>query len=177
MTTLKSAMLEAFYYKRRVSMARMSIHLSFLAMILLALSGCDKDRDEKENKHESHSADARTSEKYRKIAAPNVSGKWVGTWTSGKDKSHGGALSCEATEKNKNEWEAVFTAEYGKTSKYNVLLKGKPEGDKVAFGGKVDLGKEPGGGVFTWTGRATETEFTGEYEGGGDTGSFKMTRK
>lgn len=139
----------------------------------LVLAGCDKDRDEKENKHEGRKAD-KTADKYVK-QAPNVAGKWSGTWESSKNKGHGGGLSCEAAEKNKNEWEAVFTAEYGKTSTYNVNLKGKPEDGKVVFGGKVDLGKDHGG-EFTWTGRATATEFTGEYEGGGDIGSFKMKR-
>ena len=86
--------------------------LMFASFVFIALSGCDKDRDEKENKHDSH-AEVRTAEKYGKVKTPNVSGKWVGTWTSNKDKSHGGGLSCEATEKSKNEWEAVFTAEYG----------------------------------------------------------------
>jgi len=146
------------------------------AMLTLVLLGCDKDRDEKEKKHDDRSAPASTAEKYSRNATPNVSGKWVGTWESTKNKGHGGGLSCEATEKSKNEWEAVFTAEYGKTSSYNVNLKGKAEEGKVVFGGKVDLG-EKGGGVFNWTGRATATEFTGEYEGGGDTGSFKMARK
>jgi len=136
------------------------IYLS-VAILTLALLGCDKDRDEKENRHDQF-ATTSTTEKYTKNA-PSVAGKWVGTWKSTKNKGHGGGLSCEAVEKAKNEWEAVFTAEYGKTSSYNVNLKGKPEGDKVVFGGKVDLG-EKGGGVFNWTGRANATEFTGEYE-------------
>jgi len=139
------------------------------AAFALLLAGCNNDHDEKSEKPEK-------AKPAKVMKAPNVAGKWTGTWESTKQKGHGGGLSCEATEKSKNEWEAVFTAEYGKTSKYNVNLKGKPEDGKVVFGGKVDLG-EKSGGVFIWTGRASEKEFTGEYEGGGDTGSFKMTRK
>lgn len=145
--------------------------LAAMLPLVLVLAGCNKDRDEKAEKHSPKEEKSVKADKDL-----NVSGKWVGTWESTKNKGHGGGLSCDATEKAKNEWEAVFTAEFGKTKKYNVNLKGKREGDKVVFGGKVDLGKDDGG-VFTWTGRATEKEFTGEYEGGGDAGSFKMARK
>jgi hypothetical protein len=145
----------------------------FALSVVLALAGCDKNRDEKESRH--GDANKGTAEKYGKANVPSVAGSWTGSWESTKNKGHGGGLSCVATEKSKNEWEAVFTAEYGKTSSYNVNLKGKPDGEKVVFGGKVDLGEKSG--VYTWTGRATATEFTGEYEGGGDSGTFKMTRK
>lgn len=144
----------------------MRLIVKTLPALLLAaaiFSGCTKDG-------------GREEEKDAKPKAPQVAGKWTGTWESASDKRHSGGLSCEATSAKKNEWEAVFTAEFGKTKAYTVKLKGKPQGDKVVFGGEVDLGKADGG-VFTWTGRATETEFTGEYQGGGDTGSFKMTRE
>lgn len=108
-------------------------------------------------------------------AAPRVAGKWIGTWESIGHKGHGGGLRCEATEAGPGKWEAVFTAEYGPTKSYNVKLEGKLAGGAVLFGGKVDLGKGDGG-VFTWSGEATQTAFKGKYEGGGDTGSFQMVR-
>jgi hypothetical protein len=106
---------------------------------------------------------------------PEVTGKWTGRWESETHKGHGGGLTCEAVESGKDKWEANFTAEFGKTKSYKVKLEGTPGDGKVVFGGKVDLGKDDGG-EFTWTGRATETEFSGEYQSTEDKGSFKMTR-
>ena len=62
--------------------------------------------------------------------------------------------------------------------RYNdwTFPKGKADGTKVVFGSKVDLGKEDGG-VFNWTGHADDKEFIGQYEGGGDKGTFKMAKK
>ena len=106
---------------------------------------------------------------------PQVSGKWTGRWESGGHPGHGGGLRCEATEGGAQKWAAVFTAEFGATKAYDVKLEGKPGDGAVLFGGKIDLGVKDGG-VFTWTGSATATEFSGKYEGGGDTGTFKMNR-
>jgi hypothetical protein len=108
------------------------------------------------------------------LSAPQVTGKWIGTWESNGRKGHGGGLRCEAKEAGPGKWAAVFTAEYGPTQSYNVNLDGKLGAGVVLFGGKVDLG--PRGGIFNWTGEATQTAFKGKYEGGGDTGSFQMVR-
>ena len=106
---------------------------------------------------------------------PQVAGKWAGRWESGGHPGHGGGLRCEATEAGAQKWAAVFTAEFGATKPYEVKLEGKPGDNAVLFGGKIDLGVKDGG-VFTWTGSATAMEFLGKYEGGGDTGTFKMSR-
>lgn len=106
---------------------------------------------------------------------PQVAGTWVGRWDSIGHKGHGGGLKCEAVESGAQKWAANFIAEFGKTKSYQVKLEGTPGDGAVNFGGKIDLGKEDGG-VFTWSGRADEKEFNGKYEGGGDTGTFKMTR-
>jgi hypothetical protein len=111
-----------------------------------------------------------------KVTLPNVTGKWSGRWESAGHPGHGGGLNCVATESGPQKWAAVFTAEFGQTKAYDVKLEGKPGSGVVLFGGSVDLGKKDGG-IFTWTGQASQTEFTGKYEGGGDTGTFKMTRK
>ena len=136
--------------------------------LLLAFAGCDKNKD-----------DGGKREDKPRVAAPaktpDVTGKWVGRWESGKHKGHGGGLNCVVTETGRFEYAANFTAEFGKVKDYPIKLTGKPEDGKVVFGGNVDLGKEDGG-VFKWTGRATKDEFSGEYEGGGDTGTFKMAR-
>lgn len=132
-----------------------------------AFSGCNKDNESSES--------APPAEK-KAESLPKVDGKWSGRWESETHKGHGGGLTCDAVESGKQKWEATFTAEFGKTKEYKVKLDGKPGDGKVVFGGKVDLGKDDGG-EFTWTGRATETEFSGEYESSNDKGSFKMKRQ
>ena len=106
--------------------------------------------------------------------APNVAGKWTGSWESIKNKGNGGAVNCDAVEKSENEWAAVILAEYGPEMKFNISLSGVREEDKVVFDGKLDLGEEQG--VYTWEGIATATEFSGTYKGPGENGVFKMTR-
>jgi hypothetical protein len=106
---------------------------------------------------------------------PQVSGSWAGRWESGGHPGHGGGLKCVVKEAGPQKWDAVFTAEFGPIKDYNVKLEGRPGDGAVLFGSNVDLGAKDGG-IFKWTGKATATEFTGKYEGGGDTGSFKMTR-
>jgi hypothetical protein len=138
-----------------------------ISMLAVALTGCNNGNESGES--------APPPEKSGKKEQLQVAGKWSGTWESSGHKGHGGGLTCEAIESGKQKWEATFTAEFGKTKAYKVKLEGKPGDGKVVFGGKVDLGKDDGG-EFTWTGQATATDFTGEYDGGGDKGSFKMTR-
>ena len=104
---------------------------------------------------------------------PLVTGKWTGRWTT--TNGHGGGLTCETKETGPNKWEALFVAEFGYIGRYSVKLEGKPGNGEVLFGGKVDLGLGDAG-IFNWTGKANATEFTGEFEGGGEKGSFKMTR-
>ncbi len=106
--------------------------------------------------------------------APNVAGRWAGTWESIRNKGHGGTVSCDALEKSENEWTAVIYAEYGPEMKFNIDLKGICEDGKVVFDGKLDLGEEQG--IYTWTGAATAAEFSGSYKGPGENGIFKMTR-
>jgi hypothetical protein len=163
-----------------------SIPFAFLlALTLAVLTGCHRDCGccgesvpavaESAPKTASASSPAPAPVESTAPAAPQVAGKWIGTWESIGHKGHGGGLRCEATEAGAGKWEAVFTAEYGPTKSYNVKLEGKLSGAAVLFGGKVDLGRGDGG-VFTWTGEATQTAFKGKYEGGGDTGSFQMVR-
>ena len=41
-------------------------------------------------------------------AAPQVTGKWMGTWESAGHKGHGGGLNCEAIEAGPQKWAAMF---------------------------------------------------------------------
>ena len=147
--------------------------LSLVVCAALLCTGCDKDQQKEEKTTPPAASEANApAEK----PAPTVTSHWSGRWQSNKAKEHAGGLTCEAAAKADGEWEATFTAEFGRTKAYKIPLKGKREGDKVVFGGEVNIGAEKGEGVFKWTGHADEKEFVGEYEGGGDKGTFKMER-
>lgn len=160
-------------------MLRMVIAL-FLGVALVCITGCDKkDHDEEKTAKEKPKEKPKAEKEAKEIKAPAkplVTGNWDGRWESTKHPGHGGGLKCVAVESAKDEWTATFTAEFGQSKDYKIELKGKQQGDHVAFGGEVNIGKDKGEGVFKWTGSATEKDFTGEYDGGGDVGTFKMTR-
>jgi hypothetical protein len=107
----------------------------------------------------------------------NAAGKWAGRWEG--SGGHGGTLSCFTTQTGPQTWAAHFTAECGSSHEYTVQLVGKPENPlpgsepAVRFEGEVDLGPN---GIFIWTGRATSIEFSGQYQGDGVSGTFRMTR-
>ena len=154
--------------------------LAFVAFTLIGMTGCHSDCDcvpESAGAHAApkEEAPAPKPSATASPAAPQVTGKWMGTWESAGHKGHGGGLNCEAIEAGPQKWAATFTASYGPTKSYQVKLEGKLVDGAVIFGGTVDLGKADGGN-FTWTGKATATAFTGKYEGGGDTGTFAMVR-
>ncbi len=104
-----------------------------------------------------------------------VSGAWEGNWYLTNMPKPGGKLTCTVERTERNQWKAVFVAEFGQTASYKVELLGKREGDKVAFGGDVDLGATSGG-VFHWSGQADGEKFTGQYASKFYTGTFEMKR-
>ena len=138
------------------------------AFALLALSGCDEKQDDPDRD------DPRPPKPQAKPALPS---NWEGRWESAGHPGHGGGLSCVTKETAAEEWSATFSAEFGRVKDYAVVLKGKRDGEKVVFGGAVDIGKEKGEGLFKWKGAANATEFRGDYEGGGDKGTFLMKPK
>lgn len=160
-------------------MLRTVMALAF-GVALLCITGCDKkDHDEEKTVKEKPKEKSKAQKDAKEIKAPTkplVTGNWEGRWESTKHPGHGGGLKCVAAESTKDEWTATFTAEFGRTKDYKIELKGKLDGEKVAFGGEVNIGKDKGEGVFKWTGHASEKEFTGDYDGGGDVGTFKMSR-
>ncbi len=104
-----------------------------------------------------------------------VSGSWSGDWYVNNMPKPGGKLRCEVERIARDEWKAVFEAEFGQTAAYKVELLGKRDGKKVVFGGDVDLGAASGG-VFTWTGDADGEKFNGVYKSKFYGGHFEMKR-
>lgn len=139
----------------------------FVVMFILSLTACDRTREDRAEKREK-------AKPIKHDASPNVAGRWSGTWESIANKGHGGTVSCDAVKKFDNEWDAVILAEYGPETKFNIDLKGVTEKGKVVFGGTLNLGEEQG--IYTWSGTATASVFSGEYKGPGENGVFTMTR-
>ena len=114
--------------------------------------------------------------------APDVTGKWVGTWgpldpkpKAGKDKAPDGMpMECVVTVKD-GTWSAVFEGECGRPYKYTVKMDGRQAGGAVLFKGTTDLG-EKDGGVYDWIGRADDREFVGFYTSERYTGLFRLKR-
>lgn len=103
-----------------------------------------------------------------------LTGSWTGKWTDSREgyNGSGGSFTCVAMEDGDGKWHAEFSI--GKTRTYKVELKGKVEDAKLVFSGAVDLGGREG--LYTWKGSVTSDVFTGEYDGPGEKGTFKMRR-
>lgn len=104
-----------------------------------------------------------------------ASGSWEGHWYVGESTSAAGVLNCEIERVDKDEWKAVFYAEFGGEATYNVELSGRRGEGAVVFGGKVDLG-QTSGGVFDWGGEADGVVFKGKYTSQFINGWFEMKK-
>lgn len=104
-----------------------------------------------------------------------ASGNWKGHWFVGNATKPAGGLDCVIQKPVKGEWKAEFDAEFGQRARYQVDLVGHREGDKVVFGGQVDLGAASGG-VFDWSGEIAGNEFNGKYTSKAISGTFKLTK-
>jgi len=128
-------------------------------------------------------------EKRAEAKAPEVTGKWTGTWgiyvpapppTAEKParpmrQIPPMKLDCVVTALPEGKWQAVFEGEAGGPYKYQIKMLGRRAGGVVLFSGTADLG-EKDGGVYDWIGRATDKEFVGFYTSQGYTGTFQLAR-
>lgn len=104
-----------------------------------------------------------------------VTGYYEGHWYGPNPDRPLGELTATIVPAGPNTWDATFFATYGGFGEYEVPMQGQREGDKVLFGGDMDLG-ETAGGVFTWTGEIEGDQFNGVYTSKGISGTFRMTR-
>jgi hypothetical protein len=106
----------------------------------------------------------------------SLAGPWEGRWTSDAT-GHNDKLRCIITQKSTNEYDALFHATYKRFLHfgYTVPLKVKQEGNTFTFSGEADLGKMAGG-VYTYEGAATPTNFFSTYHSKYDHGKFEMKR-
>ncbi len=113
--------------------------------------------------------------------APEVNGKWTGTWTIFQPGSEPlkpikapMKLDCEV-KAVEGGYEAQFEGECGRPYKYKIKMLGREAGSVVLFKGTADLGPMDGG-VYDWIGRADAKAFVGFYTSQGYTGTFRLAR-
>jgi hypothetical protein len=109
-------------------------------------------------------------------AATGLGGPWEGHWVSDVN-GHNDRLRCVITEQSTNQYDAHFHATYKKVFHfgYTVPLQVRTEGDHYIFSGEADLGTMAGG-LYTYEGNATGTNFFSTYKSKYDHGKFEMSR-
>lgn len=104
-----------------------------------------------------------------------VSGSYDGDWYGPNADRPLGELTCVIVRRDSTTWDATFSATFGGFGEYDVELEGRRDGDKVVFGGSMDLG-ETSGGVFEWNGEIVGERFTGTYTSQFINGTFRMVK-
>jgi hypothetical protein len=110
-------------------------------------------------------------------APSSIEGRWEGKWISTSD-SHSGKLRCLLTPMPDGRYLARFHSYYWKifTYSHDAILTVTPQaGGTNRFSGSADLGKMAGG-VFTYDGHVTTTNFFSNYSSKKHVGVFQMTR-
>ena len=108
--------------------------------------------------------------------ANDISGRWQGSWLSDANQ-HTGKLRCLVTKLDNHKYRARYHAIYWKILRfsYTVDLNAEERMGRYEFKGSADLGKLAGG-VYSYEGHATPTNFFSTYLSKYDHGTFQMTR-
>jgi hypothetical protein len=135
----------------------------FWGLVLVVTTGCSFNRDWK------RAAASRTP-------TNDIAGAWVGHWRSDVN-NHNGKLWCILTPHAPNAYMARYKARFWKifTAKYSVPLSVTNMNGDFRFSGTANLGTL-GGGIYTYEGSATPTNFQSRYRSKRDHGTFTMTR-
>ncbi len=139
-------------------------HLLTLLILIAISSGCSSTRFKREWK------------KPIATAQQGMEGRWEGTWLSGKN-GHTGKLRCIVEKEENGGHNFHFYATYWKffSGAYETSFQVQGEESPFSFEGTHQLPKLFGG-VYSYTGTATDTDFTATYECRIDHGTFNMTR-
>jgi len=113
-----------------------------------------------------------------KLPTPSdtIQGRWEGSWVS-NENGHHGRLRCLLTKDETNRYQARFHAKYKRilSFSYTVPLEVEGENSSARFTGEADLGTLAGG-IYTYAGNASPTNFFSTYKSKYDHGTFQMTR-
>jgi len=106
----------------------------------------------------------------------SIQGCWEGQWVS-EVNGHHGQLRCLISLEADGDYSARFRATYLKVLRFSYTVRLQVEHGDGAwhFHGEEDLGKLAGG-VYHYTGHATQTEFHSTYRSKYDHGKFEMRR-
>lgn len=113
-------------------------------------------------------------------ATNSIAGQWKGTWRS-EVNSHNDQLRCIMTPLTNGVYAARFHARYKKvipfTFSYTVPLTvtNSSSSEGFQFQGSANLGWYAGG-LYTYKGTASLTNFFSTYDSKYDRGTFQMTR-
>ena len=138
--------------------------ISLWALLFLAGTGCSTfNRDWK-------------SAKAAPGLANDIQGRWQGSWVS-HTNSHHGRLRCLLSQENDGHYSARFHANYLRilSFTYSVPLAVQQTNGAYDFRGEADLGRLAGG-LYSYEGQATPTNFFSTYHSKGDGGIFQMNR-
>jgi hypothetical protein len=110
------------------------------------------------------------------ISAPDIQGRWEGTWRSDVN-GHNGQLRCLISAQGEGKYQARFYATYRRILHfaYPVILEVQRTNEIFRFKGEADLGWLAGG-RYDYEGQATSTNFLSTYRSHHDHGIFRMTR-
>ena len=106
----------------------------------------------------------------------SIAGRWEGEWRS-LATGHHGPLSCVLRPLDSARWRACFRASYSGIFRacYATDLTVTQAADRWTFDGGSDLGWIAGG-VYTYEGHATPSEFVSSYRSRYDHGRFVLSR-
>ncbi len=108
------------------------------------------------------------------ISESPIEGRWEGRWVS-EVNGHEGKLLCLVSRRTDSEYAARFRATYLKVLRfsYTVPLSVEHREGVWYFHGEENLGKMAGG-LYHYSGRATQTNFHSSYRSKYDHGVFEM---
>ena len=138
--------------------------VALLLMVLVAGAGCG-----------TFGRDWRAASQAR-VIHDGMEGRWRGRWDSDSNQ-HGGKLRCLIERQADEKYAARFHAKYKGifSFHYTALLEARREGNDFRFSGEADLGKLAGG-VYSYEGEVSGTNFFARYSSKYDRGTFRMTR-
>ena len=110
------------------------------------------------------------------VPPDSIAGRWEGRWLSDVN-AHNGKLRCIITVETNGICAARFRATYMKTLSFSYIVRLQVEqrDGNWRFHGEEDLGAIAGG-VYSYIGSATATNFQSTYDSKYDRGIFEMRR-
>ena len=107
---------------------------------------------------------------------PGMEGRWDGGWLSDANGHHG-RLRAVITRTAPDTYRAHYHAKFLRVMSYSYVaeLAVRETNGVYSFDGQADLGKLAGG-VYTYTGTASATNFQSTYKSKYDHGNYEMRR-